>query len=162
MTNYFLLPGSQEHNDADCQISDDESLVHRWHQSLMSCSVRPSHGNSRFHPSGRDMTTFSLPFLSLLFNYPQLSLFFFVSSRRTRTKNNRLLPRCMQIFAQTPLSRWEMWEWKWGVIGDRCWRDGSSETDQWAKTRMPPLIGSGIKMTNSLFPFHLFVQLYFS
>lgn len=57
------------------------------------------------------MTTSSLPLLplfSLLFNYHQLSLVVFVSSgRRSGGKKgiNRLLPRSMQIFAQTPLSR---------------------------------------------------------
>lgn len=77
------------------------------------CPTACSGGNSRLHPLRCNVTTSSLPLLCfpLLFNYPQLSWVFFVSSGRgNKIKEiNRLLPRCMQIFAQTPLSRWEMW-----------------------------------------------------
>ncbi len=76
------------------------------------CPTACFSGNSCHHPLRCSMTTSSLPLLCfLLFNYPQLSLVLFVFSRRRSKKKkfNRLLPRCMQIFAQTPLSRWEMW-----------------------------------------------------
>lgn len=122
MTNHFsppMIKNKQTKKKAKPQILRAQQaggIIPSWDVLSHWCSS----GNSCHLPLGHKMTTSSLPLLCFfLFNYPQLSLGLFVSpgwksktGRKKKKQQQKLiafLPRCMQIFAQTPLSWWEMW-----------------------------------------------------
>lgn len=119
--NHLTPPRGATDRAADGQMSHDKSSARRWHQSLAKPSFRLL-ATSRETQSDNSFAPIFLCFLCCLIipdcHYFSSSLFRSRRRRRVQWKEqkrgkdaeiNRRLQRCIQIFAQTPLSRWEMW-----------------------------------------------------